>query len=58
MKTVHEKLNVDAETEVELKVSYNCQEPYMLVPESAVTTHYCINGDSWNQSEFDCLQGN
>ena len=47
---------VDSGEEVELEVSYTCQQPYFLVPYDQDTTHSCDNG-IWVFNEFECLSG-
>ena len=47
---------VDSGEEVELEVSYTCQQPYFLVPYDQDTTHSCVNG-TWVFKEFECLSG-
>ena len=55
---VHKSFQVDSEKIVELKVSYTCKTPYLLVPESAATVHSCLTGGSWTTADnFKCLQG-
>ena len=58
IKKVLESFQVDSVKIVELKVSYTCQTPYLLVPESADTVHSCLTGGSWNKpDDFECLKG-
>ena len=57
-KSVDKSFEIDSETSVELKVSYSCQLPFLLVPETANTVHSCITGGNWTQGDdFKCLRG-
>ena len=47
---------VDSGENVELEVSYTCQDQYSLVPHNQDTTHTCVNG-TWVFNEFKCLIG-
>ena len=55
MKIVDRVFNVDLDTIVEQIVSYNCEDQYFIVPESANTTHVCVDG-SWVYTKFYCLK--
>ena len=48
-------VEVGSDTTVEQIVSYTCEDQYFLLPESADTTHNCVDG-SWIFNEFDCLK--
>lgn len=56
VKSVGKVVNVNSDTTVEQVVSYTCKDQYFKVPESADTTHTCVNGSWVNNEKFECLK--